>query len=154
MSAWMAATSGVIGPKPLYVALLVYVAVVRNPGYGALGLGVHGLGLAASVALGGLILLPTSRSACLSRWLGARQEAFHVVQSVVFAAAGAVAIGFFWVRYVVVPPDVTCVPAQWCDASHRLFGLRRHHNEDVLTMPGFDGRGSILSVALSTCPRR
>jgi cytochrome c biogenesis protein CcdA len=103
MGAWMAATFGVICPKPLYVALLVYVAVAGNPAYGALALGMYGLGLAMSVAVGGLILLPTSRSARLNRWLGAREEAFHVVQGLVFAAAGAMAIGFFWLRYVVVP---------------------------------------------------
>jgi cytochrome c biogenesis protein CcdA len=103
MGAWMAATFGVICPKPLYVALLVYVAVIGNPAYGALALGVYGLGLAASVAAGGLILLPTSHSARLNRWLGAHEEAFHIAQGVVFAVAGAMSISFFWVRYVVVP---------------------------------------------------
>src|SRR5204862_1609971 len=102
MGAWMAATFGVICPKPLYVGLLVYVAVVGSPAYGALALGTYGLGLATSVAVGGLILLPASRSARLNRWLGARQEAFHVVQGLVFAAAGAMAITYFWVRYIVV----------------------------------------------------
>jgi cytochrome c biogenesis protein CcdA len=103
MGAWMAATFGVICPKPLYVALLVYVAVVGNPAYGALALGTYGLGLAASVAVGGLVLLPTSGAGRLNSWLGARQEAFHIVQGLVFAIAGATAIAFFWLQYVVVP---------------------------------------------------
>jgi cytochrome c biogenesis protein CcdA len=103
MGAWMAATFGVICPKPLYVALLVYVAVVGSPVYGVLALGTYGLGLAASVAVGGLILLPTRRAARFNRWLGAREEAFHFVQGLVFAVAGAMAIAFFWLRYVVVP---------------------------------------------------
>jgi cytochrome c biogenesis protein CcdA len=103
MGAWMAATFGVICPKPLYVALLVYVAVEGNPAYGALTLGTYGLGLATSVAIGGLILLPTSRAAHCNRWMGAREEAFHVVQGLVFAAAGAMAIAFFWLSYIVVP---------------------------------------------------
>jgi cytochrome c biogenesis protein CcdA len=103
MGALMAASFGILCPKPLYVALLVYVAIAGNPVYGALALGTYGLGLATSVAVGGLILLPTSRQARLNRWLGAREEAFHVVQGLVFAAAGAMAITFFWLRYVVVP---------------------------------------------------
>jgi hypothetical protein len=41
----MAATFGIICPKPLYLALLVYVALVGNMLYGALALGAYGLGL-------------------------------------------------------------------------------------------------------------
>jgi cytochrome c biogenesis protein CcdA len=103
MGAWMAATFGVLCPKPLYVGLLVYVAVLGNPAYGALALGTYGLGLVASVAIAGLILLPTTRAAQFSKWLGAREEAFRFVQGLVFAAAGAMAVAFFWFKYVVVP---------------------------------------------------
>jgi cytochrome c biogenesis protein CcdA len=101
MGFWMAATFGVICPKPLYVALLVYVAVVGSPVYGALALGVYGLGLAASVAVSGLLLLPASRAARFNTWLAAREEGFHVVQGVVFAATGALAVAFFWLKYVI-----------------------------------------------------
>jgi cytochrome c biogenesis protein CcdA len=103
MGFWMAATFGVICPKPLYVALLVYVAVVGSPAYGALTLGTYGLGLATSVAIGGLILLPASRAARFKSWLADREETFHFVQGLVFAAAGALAVAFFWLKYIVVP---------------------------------------------------
>jgi cytochrome c biogenesis protein CcdA len=56
-----AATYGIVCPKPLYLALLVYVAVVGSMAYGALALAAYGLGLATAIALGGLILLPASR---------------------------------------------------------------------------------------------
>jgi cytochrome c biogenesis protein CcdA len=103
MGFWMAATFGVICPKPLYVGLLVYVAVVGSPLYGALALGTYGLGLAASVAVSGLILLPASRASRLNTWLAAREEGFHVIQGLVFAAAGALAVAFFWLKYVIPP---------------------------------------------------
>ena len=103
MGLWMAATYGIICPKPLYLALLVYVAVVGNAAYGALALGAYGLGLATSVALGGFILLPVSRLARFNAWLAAREDAFHLVQGLVFAVFGAVAVAFFWLRYTIPP---------------------------------------------------
>jgi hypothetical protein len=36
-------------------------------------------------------------------WLADRQQAFHIVQGVVFAVAGAGAVSFFWLRFVVAP---------------------------------------------------
>ncbi|HEX2054319.1 MAG TPA: hypothetical protein VHJ78_11420 [Actinomycetota bacterium] len=101
MGLWMAATFGIICPKPLYLALLVYVAVVGSAAYGALALGAYGLGLAASIALGGFILLPASRAARFNAWLAAREDGFHLVQGLVFAALGAVAVSFFWLRYAI-----------------------------------------------------
>jgi hypothetical protein len=95
--------SSVICPKPLYLALLVYVAVVGNAAYGALALGAYSLGLATSVALGGFILLPVSRLAGFNAWLAAREDAFHLVQCLVFAVFGAVAVAFFWLRYTIPP---------------------------------------------------
>ena len=53
---WIAATFGIVCPKPLYLALLVYVAVVGSMAYGALVLGAYGLGLAAAIALCGFVL--------------------------------------------------------------------------------------------------
>jgi cytochrome c biogenesis protein CcdA len=103
MGLWMAATFGIICPKPLYLALLVYVAVVGSAAYGALALGAYGLGLATSIALGGFILLPASRAARFSAWLAAREDGFHLVQGLVFAALGAVAVSFFWLRYAIPP---------------------------------------------------
>ncbi|HEX2054820.1 MAG TPA: cytochrome c biogenesis protein CcdA [Actinomycetota bacterium] len=103
MGLWMAATYGVICPKPLYLALLVYVAVVGSAAYGALALGAYGLGLATSVALGGFILLPVSRLGRFNAWLAAREETFHLVQGLVFAVFGAVAVAFFWLRYTIPP---------------------------------------------------
>jgi cytochrome c biogenesis protein CcdA len=103
MGFWMAATFGVVCPKPLYVALLVYVAVVGSAAYGALTLGAYGLGLAASVAVSGLILLPASRAARFNTWLAARDEGFHLVQGIVFAAVGALAVAFFWLKYTIPP---------------------------------------------------
>ena len=103
MGFWMAATFGIVCPKPLYLGLLVYVAVVGNPLYGALALGAYGLGLATTVALGGAILLPASRGSRLNAWLAAREEGFHVVQGVLFAAMGALAVAFFWLKYSIPP---------------------------------------------------
>jgi hypothetical protein len=68
-----AATFGIICPKPLYLALLVYVAVVGSMAYGALVLGAYGLGLAASIGLGGFILLRAGRAARFSAWLPTRR---------------------------------------------------------------------------------
>jgi cytochrome c biogenesis protein CcdA len=103
MGLWMAATFGIICPKPLYLALLVYVAVVGSAAYGALALGAYGLGLATSIALGGFLLLPASRAARFNAWLAAREDGFHLVQGLVFAAVGAVAVSFFWLRYAIPP---------------------------------------------------
>ena len=103
MGLWMAATYGIICPKPLYLALLVYVAVVGSAAYGALALGAYGLGLATSVALGGFILLPVSRVTRLNAWLAAREDGFHLVQGLVFAVFGALAVAFFWLRYTIPP---------------------------------------------------
>ena len=103
MGLWMAATFGIICPKPLYLALLVYVAVVGSAAYGALALGAYGLGLATSIALGGFILLPASRAARFNAWLAARETGFHLVQGLVFAALGALVVSFFWLRYAIPP---------------------------------------------------
>jgi cytochrome c biogenesis protein CcdA len=104
IGAWLAATYGIVCPKVLYLALLVYVAVVGSMAYGALALGAYGLGLATAIALGGFILLPASRGARFSAWLSARAEGFHLVQGVVFAVLGALTVSFWWLRYV-VPTD-------------------------------------------------
>jgi cytochrome c biogenesis protein CcdA len=103
MGLWMAATFGIVCPKPLYLALLVYVAVVGSAAYGALALGAYGLGLATTVALGGFILLPASRAARFNAWLAAREEGFHLVQGLVFAVLGAMAVSFFWLKYTIPP---------------------------------------------------
>jgi len=98
-----AATFGICCTQPLYLALLVYVAVVGSAAYGALALGAYGLGLATTVALAGAILLPASRSSRLTAWLAAREEGFHVVQGLLFAATGALAVAFFWLKYTIPP---------------------------------------------------
>jgi cytochrome c biogenesis protein CcdA len=98
---WIAATFGIVCPKPLYLALLVYVAVLGSMSYGALVLGAYGLGLVAAIALCGLAFLPASRGARFRAWLAARAEGFHLIQGVVFAALGALTVSFWWLRYVV-----------------------------------------------------
>jgi len=98
---WIAATFGIVCPKVLYLALLVYVAVVGSMAYGALVLGAYGLGLAAAIAVCGFVLLPASRGARLSVWLAARAEGFHIIQGVVFAVLGAMSVAFWWLRYTV-----------------------------------------------------
>jgi cytochrome c biogenesis protein CcdA len=103
LGATMTATFGLCCTQPLYLVLLVYVAVVGNILFGALALGAYGLGLVASVALSGLILLPAGRAARLIAWRGAHQEAFHLVQGLVFAGLGSLTVAFFWLRYVVPP---------------------------------------------------
>ena len=103
MGASMAATFGICCTQPLYLALVVYVAVVGSIAYGALALGAYGLGLAASVALAGLILRPASRAARVNTWLASRQEAFHLAQGLVFAVLGALTVSFFWLRYAIPP---------------------------------------------------
>jgi len=100
IGAWIAGTYGIVCPKVLYLALLVYVAVVGNMAYGALALGAYGLGLAASIALAGFLLLPASRGVRFGTWLAARAEGFHVIQGVVFAVLGALTVSFWWLRYV------------------------------------------------------
>jgi cytochrome c biogenesis protein CcdA len=103
MGLWMAATFGIICPKPLYLALLVYVAVVGSVLYGALALGAYGLGLATTVALSGLVLMRASRAARFNAWMAAREEGFHLVQGLVFAALGAMTVAFFWLKYTIPP---------------------------------------------------
>ena len=100
----MTATFGITCTQPLYLALLVYVALLGSMAYGALVLGAYGLGLAASVALSGLVLLPANRAARLNRWLAAHEEAFHFVQGLVFAVLGALTASFFYLRYAIPPP--------------------------------------------------
>jgi cytochrome c biogenesis protein CcdA len=100
-----AASFGIFCNRPLYVALLAYVALVGGMAYGALTLGAYGLGLAVSIALGGLALLPASRSTRLMSWLADRQQAFHVVQGVVFALMGALSLTYFGLIYgKFIPP--------------------------------------------------
>ena len=96
---WIAATFGIVCPKTLYLALLVYVAVVGSMAYGALVLGAYGLGLAAAIALCGFVLLPASRGAQFSAWLAGHAEGFHIVQGIVFAVLGALTVSFWWLRY-------------------------------------------------------
>jgi cytochrome c biogenesis protein CcdA len=95
----MAASFGICCTQPLYLALLVYVAVVGSVLYGALALGAYGLGLAISVALVGLVLRPAGRAARFNTWLASREETFYLVQGLVFAVLGAMTASFFWLRY-------------------------------------------------------
>jgi cytochrome c biogenesis protein CcdA len=103
MGLWMAGTFGIICPKPLYLGLLVYVAVIGSAAYGALALGAYGLGLATTVAVSGLVLMRASRAARFNAWMAAREEGFHLIQGLVFAGLGAMAIAFFWLRYTIPP---------------------------------------------------
>src|SRR6266516_5149756 len=57
LGASMAATFGLTCTKPLYLALLVYIALIGSMAYGALAMGAYGLGLAASIGVGGFVLL-------------------------------------------------------------------------------------------------
>jgi cytochrome c biogenesis protein CcdA len=100
---WIAATFGIICPKPLYLALLVYVAVVGSMAYGALVLSAYGLGLATSIGLGGFILLRASRAARFSGWLATHEGSFHLVQGVVFAVLGVLTVAFWGFRYPLPP---------------------------------------------------
>jgi cytochrome c biogenesis protein CcdA len=100
---WIAATFGIVCPKPLYLALLVYVALVGSMAYGALALGAYGLGLAASIGLGGYLLLGAGRAARFSAWLATHEEGFHLVQGVVFAVLGVLTVSFWLFRYSLPP---------------------------------------------------
>ena len=97
----MAATFGIVCNRPLYLALLVYVAVIGGLGHGALTLGAYGFGLSSSLVLAGLVLIPAGRSTRLMAWLADREEALHVVQGVAFAFMGALSISWFLLRFVV-----------------------------------------------------
>lgn len=97
----MAATFGICCTQPLYLALVVYVAVVGSALYGALALGAYGLGLATSVALLGLILRPVGRAARFGAWMASHESGFRLVQGLVFALLGAITVSFFWLRYTV-----------------------------------------------------
>lgn len=99
----MAASFGIVCTQPLYMALVVYVAVVGSALYGALALGAYGLGLATSVVLAGLILRPVGRVARVGTWMASHESAFHLVQGLVFALLGALTVSFFWLRYTVPP---------------------------------------------------
>ena len=94
---------GVVCTQPLYMALVVYVAVVGSALYGAVALGAYGLGLATSVALAGFILRPIGRAARFGTWMASREGAFHLVQGLVFAGLGALTVSFFWLRYTIPP---------------------------------------------------
>ena len=95
----MAATFGIVCNRPLYLVLLVYVAMVGGMGYGALTLGAYGFGLASSLVLAGLILIPAGRSARLMAWLAGREEALHIVQGLAFAVMGALSVSWFLLRF-------------------------------------------------------
>lgn len=96
----MAATFGIVCNRPLYVVLLVYVAVVGGMGAGALTLGAYGLGLSSSLVLAALVLIPAGRSTRLMAWLADRQEALHIVQGLAFAFMGALSLSWFLLRHV------------------------------------------------------
>ena len=97
----IAATFGIICTLPPYLALLVYVAVIGNVGYGILVLSAYGVGLALPIMLGGFALLPAGRSARLMGWLAARREAIHNVQGVLFAFLGGLVAWTFGIKYVI-----------------------------------------------------
>jgi hypothetical protein len=97
----MAATFGIVCNRPLYLVLLVYVAVVGGMGHGALTLGAYGFGLSSSLVLAGLILIPAGRSTRLMAWLAEREEALHIVQGLAFAFMGALSVSWFLLRFVV-----------------------------------------------------
>src|SRR4029079_15461648 len=92
---WIAATFSIVCPKALYLALLVYVAVVGSMAYGALVLGAYGLGVVAAIAHCGVGLLTASRGVRFRGWLAARAEGFHLIQGVVFAVLGALTVSFW-----------------------------------------------------------
>jgi cytochrome c biogenesis protein CcdA len=100
-----AATFGIVCNRPLYVVLLVYVALAGSVAYGALALGAYGAGLASSIGLVGFALLPASRSTRLLGWLGEQREALHIVQGLVLAAMGALSVVYYWLIYPqFIPP--------------------------------------------------
>jgi sulfite exporter TauE/SafE len=96
----MAATFGIVCNRPLYLVLLVYVALVGGIGYGALTLGAYGLGLSSSLVLTALALIPAGRSTRLMAWLADREELLHIVQGMAFAFMGAVTVSWFLLRHV------------------------------------------------------
>ena len=98
-----AATFGIWCTMPLYLALLVYVALIGSMAYGALAMAAYGVGLAIPIVLGGLVLSPTGRSGRLMSWLADRQHVFHLIQGVLFAISGAMVVAFFWLRYAIPP---------------------------------------------------
>ena len=148
LGATLAATFGIICPLPPYLGLLLYVAAIGSVGYGGLALGTYGLGLAAPIALGGLAMLPATRSARFVAWVQARHDAIHLVQGVVLAFAGAAVVAFFWVRYAV--PAGSEAAARWSGPAtgrvpdHRTrnssigtkCSARRPMARDRLTRPG------------------
>ena len=99
----VAGTFGIVCTAPPYLALVVYVAALGSAAYGALALGVYGIGLALPIVLGGLALVPAHRSAGFMSWMGARREVIHVVQGVLLAFLGALVVAFFWARYAIPP---------------------------------------------------
>lgn len=96
----MAATFGIVCNRPLYVVLLVYVAVVGGMGAGALTLGAYGLGLSSSLVLAALVLFPAGRSTRLMAWLADREQTLHIVQGLAFAFMGALSLSWFLLRHV------------------------------------------------------
>ena len=96
----MAATFGIVCNRPLYLVLLVYVALAGGVGYGALILGAYGFGLSSSLVLAALILLPAGCSDRLMAWLAKREETLHVVQGIAFAFMGAMSVSWFLLRHV------------------------------------------------------
>ena len=99
----IAATFGIICNRPLYIVLLVYVAVVGGMGYGALTLAAYGLGLSSSLVVAGLLLIPAGRLSRLMGWLSDREEGLHIVQGMAFAFMGALAVGWFVLRHITPP---------------------------------------------------
>jgi cytochrome c biogenesis protein CcdA len=99
----IAGTFGIICTAPPYLALVVYVAALGSAAYGALALGVYGIGLALPIVLGGLALVPANRSARFMSWIQARREGIQVGQGLLLAFLGALVVAFFWVRYAIPP---------------------------------------------------
>ena len=97
----MAATFGIVCNRPLYLVLLVYVALVGGMGAGALTLGAYGFGLSSSLVVAALVLIPAGRSARLMAWLSERAETLHIIQGVAFAFMGALSVSWFLLRFVV-----------------------------------------------------
>jgi cytochrome c biogenesis protein CcdA len=97
----IAATFGIICTAPPYLALVVYVAAVGSVAYGALTLGVYGIGLAVPIVLVGLAMAPANRSERFMDWMAARRGSIQVAQGVLLAFLGALVVAFFWVRYAI-----------------------------------------------------
>ena len=95
----MGGALGVGCPFPTYHAVLLWIAVIGNPFYGALLGGVLALGRILPLVVFGLLTSTKISPQKMAQWISSKKEAVHLVNGVGLVILGIFSITF-WIVFV------------------------------------------------------